>query len=258
MVDWQSPKEIESDESTFKYLMHVLLGVYIWEWLTSLAFDWEYMSRKRPFRWPLIFYFLNRYSLLFALSATPIALNVKRSINCKALYTFLQVCGSSSIGFSSINLSLRTMAIYGQSLYVVIALVILILGHWCLLLHGLMLDAVWQPSHGCVIKETNLHILAASFIYGMSFDFIVLILMAWKLVLSSRHGLPRTSRPALMTLVFSDGLFYFVVAFLSSLVATILVLLNLNAVMSVIASAPAATASTIVACRVVRRLAMFS
>lgn len=87
---------------------------------------------------------------------------------------------------------------------------------------GILLEAAWIPSYGCVITSSNNKILAATFIYSMSFDFIVLILMAWKLVISSPGELDfKTSRATLATLVFSDGLIYFVVAFLANLIATV-------------------------------------
>jgi hypothetical protein len=56
-----------------------------WEWFLSLDFDWEFISGKKKFRWPMvfpfpilfptathpltyqIFYFANRYLLLFAM-----------------------------------------------------------------------------------------------------------------------------------------------------------------------------------------------
>ena len=47
-------------------------------------------------------------------------------------------------------------------------------------------------------------------------------------------------------------------SFLANLIATIFMLLNLNAVMSIIFNVPAAVASTIVASRAVRRLTKFT
>ncbi|KAJ6475944.1 hypothetical protein C8R47DRAFT_985564 [Mycena vitilis] len=67
MVDWKSGAEIAKDAAAYGKFMYALIGLYIWEWLTSLDFDWDYLLRKRQFRWPMIFYFLNRYCLLFAL-----------------------------------------------------------------------------------------------------------------------------------------------------------------------------------------------
>jgi hypothetical protein len=64
---------------------------------------------------------------------------------------------------------------------------------------------VWVEG-GCAIINTNSKILAASFIYGMAFDFVVLCLTAWKL------AFPSGGRSKLVTLIFGDGLIYFVVA----------------------------------------------
>jgi hypothetical protein len=252
MVNWQSQEEIVKDGVAFGRFMHALLGLYIWEWFTSLDFDWQFITGKKKFRWPMIFYFLNRYVLLVALIGIAVALNVTSEVDCQALYTFNQCLGNAAIGLASINLSLRTMAVWSQNKYLVTFLVLVILGHWSLLLHGILLTAVWVPGTGCVISGTNNRILAISFIYSMVFDFVVLCLTAFKLLS------PRTGRSQLVKLIFQDGLIYFLIAFLANLLATIFMLLNLNAVMSIIANVPAAIASSIVACRVVRRLNQFS
>ncbi|KAH7887017.1 hypothetical protein F5I97DRAFT_2020529 [Phlebopus sp. FC_14] len=251
MVDWQSSSEVLADSVAFNKFMHALLGLYIWEWVTSLDFDWQFVSGKKHFRWPLIFYFAGRYCLLFALIGIAIALDVTQEVNCQALYTFNQVFGNASIGLASINLSLRTMAVWSQHRLIVGLLVCIILGHWSLLLHGILLQAAWIDGT-CVITSTDNQILAASFIYSMAFDFVVLVLTGWKL------AFPASGRSKLIKLIFGDGLIYFIIAFLSNMLATIFMLLNLNAVMSIIANVPAAIACTIVACRVVRRLTNFT
>ncbi|KAJ7741925.1 hypothetical protein DFH07DRAFT_836989 [Mycena maculata] len=252
MVDWQSFAEITKDGVAFGRFMHVLLGVYIWEWFTSLPFDWDYISGKRRFRWPMIFYFLNRYCLLFALIGITVSLNVTTEINCQGLYTFNALFGNAAIGLASINLSLRTIAVWNQRWFIWVPLVAVILGHWSLLLHGVLIKAEYDPTQGCVITSTNNHVLAITFIYGMTFDLTVLCLTAYKLLF------PTGGKSRLVSLIFTDGLIYFVIAFLSNLIATIFMLLDLNPVMSIIANVPAAIASTIVACRAVRRLTNYS
>jgi len=74
---------------------------------------------------------------------------------------------------------------------------------------GVLLKAVWTES-GCAIIFTKNKILAASFIYGMAFDFLVLCLTAWKL------AFPSGGRSKLITLIFGDGLIYFLVAYVNS------------------------------------------
>jgi hypothetical protein len=118
------------------------------------------------------------------------------------------------------------------------------------------LKAAWENG-ACVITYTNNKILAISFIYSMAFDFTVLCLTAWKL------ASPANGRSKLVGLIFGDGLIYFVIAyvqhpspsldslslhrFLANLIATIFMLMDLNAVMSIIANVPAAVTSTVCA-----------
>jgi hypothetical protein len=71
---------------------------------------------------------------------------------------------------------------------------------------GVLLEAAYVPDQGCVITKTSNKLLAVSFIYTMIFDLIVLSLSAMKL------AAPKETRSKLMTLVFADGLIYFLVA----------------------------------------------
>jgi hypothetical protein len=65
-----------------------------------------------------------------------------------------------------------------------------------------------------VITSTDTTILAATFIYSMCFDLIVLLLTGWKLVVfpGSGGGAAAMGRSRLVTLIFRDGLIYFLIA----------------------------------------------
>ena len=71
---------------------------------------------------------------------------------------------------------------------------------------GILLKAIWVPPQGCVIVETDNKLLAATFVYTMVFDFVVLILTAYKLCNAN------VARSKLIVLIFNDGLVYFVIA----------------------------------------------
>ncbi|KAF8556803.1 hypothetical protein OG21DRAFT_1475795 [Imleria badia] len=258
MTNWQSFSELSTDIVVFDRLIHALLGLYGWEILLSLDFDWAVISGKRKFRWPLIFYFAGRYLLLFAMIGILISLDTPKIINCQALYVFNQLAGDAALGLASINLSLRTIAIWSQNKWIVGIIVLLILGHWSLILQGVLLKVIWVQGVGCTIIKSNTTILAATFIYSMSFDLVVLCLTAYKLAWTRRVSGTCGIHSKLVRMVFSDGLVYFILAFLANLLATIFMILNLNAVMSVVFNVPAAIASTIMASRVVRRLYNFN
>jgi hypothetical protein len=101
----------------------------------------------------------------------------------------------------------RRMAVWGQKWYIVAALVSISLGHWSLLLHGILLTATWVPHQGCLITSTDSRILSATFIYSMVFDFTVLILTASKLFR------PSGTKSRLVNMMFADGLYYFIIAY---------------------------------------------
>jgi len=259
MPDWKSPAELELEGGIFAKFMHALLGLYAYEFLLTLDFDWDFLSGKKRFRWPLIFYFANRYLLLAALIGIAIALDTNTEINCQALYAFNQLAGDAAVGLASINLSIRTTAIWAHNKYIICLLVLIILGHWSLILQGVQLKAEWVDGSGCIITQTNSKILIAIFIYSMCFDLIVLLLNTYKLIQLNAHApvSEMFGRSRLTHMMWSDGLIYFFIAFLANLLATIFMILNLNSIMNVIFNVPAAIASTIAATRIVRRLANF-
>jgi len=250
MPNWNSPEVQQGEAIAFVRLQHVLAGLYFWEFATSLDFDWSTITRKRTFSWAMIFYFANRYCLLFALIGLLLSLDVTETqINCTSLLAFVQFAGDASVGLSSINLAIRTMAIWKHSRRIVIPLVVLILGHWSLILMGVIVQTKWLPGTGCSLISTNHTVLSIMFLYSVCFDFLVLILSAWKLYDSEWKDHSQIAK-----ILFKDGLVYFAVAFVFNLIAAVFMLLHLNVVMGAIFSVPAATASTIVACRSVRRL----
>lgn len=257
MPDWKSAAELEKDAVAFGKLVHALLGLYAYEWFLTLDFDLDFLRGKRRFRWPMIFYFSNRYLLLFALIGIVISLDVTSEVHCQVLYTFNQIAGNAAMGLASINLSIRTMAIWSQNKYIVGFLVLMIFGHWSLILQGVQLRATWVDSVGCVIIQTNNTVLAATFIYSMCFDFIVLLLSTYKLIGVNCKTVNFVGQSHLVQMLFEDGLIFFMIAFLVNLCATTLILNNLNQVMTIIFNVPAVVAASIVACRAVRRLTNF-
>ncbi|EJD53921.1 hypothetical protein AURDEDRAFT_52417 [Auricularia subglabra TFB-10046 SS5] len=249
MVNWSSPEEIARAADAFSKLIFILFGVYTWELLTTMRVEIGLLNGTRKLQWPLIFYFLLRYSLFFALTGLIIALSVKSEIDCQALYTFVQWAGNTSIATASTCLMLRTIAVWERKLYMALPLIALSLGQWAILLHSVVsVRASWIPEmNTCVVVGNSPVMLNIVFFYTMSFDFIILCATCVGLLLSS-------SRSSLWNRIFNDGIIYFFVTFSANLVPAVLNILNLNPVMNVISAVPAAVVATIAATRAVRRL----
>lgn len=138
--------------------------------------------------------------------------------------------------------NLNSIAVWLQNKWIIISIVALILGHWGILLRGILqVKASLVPGEGCAITSTSNTILVAVYVYTMIFDFIVLCLTAVKLAFAANGG----GRSRLLTLIFTDGLIYFMIAFIANVIATVFMVLDLNSVMNVIFDIPAAAASTV-------------
>lgn len=175
-------------------------------------------------------------------------------VNCQVLYIFNALTANFSVGLASINLCIRTIAVWRSDTYVVVSLIILILGHWALLLRtAVLVKADWIDGQGCVDTGNDIKILIALFTYSMIFDFIVMVLTGIKL----RFGFLQKTQSRLVKMLYTDGLMYFAIVFTVDLVALVCTGLNLSPIMSIIGDIPLGTFATIAACRVVRRLNAF-
>jgi len=197
----------------------------------------------------MIFYFANRYIQLVAVICAVYFVTTSQ-INCQALYAVIEFMGYASTGLASINLSIRTISIWAQNRYIVGGLVLVILGHWSLILQGFQPQVSWLPGVQCIPVKEDKKIVAAIFIYSMCFDFMVLLLNTYKLLSASSSMLG--GKRSIARLMFFDGLIFFLTTFLCNFIATILLILNLNPIIGHIFNFPACVLSTISACRAVR------
>ncbi|KAJ7068091.1 hypothetical protein C8F01DRAFT_1246633 [Mycena amicta] len=271
MVDWSSSAEIVRDSDAFEKLIFACFGCYTWEICMTLGFEISLLTRRRRFRWPLVrypilsklernlhivsvFFFLSRYCMLLSFLGLVISLSISHPINCGALFTFNSWTGNMSILSSSTSLMLRTIALWERKRSILIPLGLLSLVHWALLYRTMfVVHAVWDDTFRmCVVASTSPTLLNSTFFFTMGFDFVIMCTTAVSLM--SRHS----ARTDLWKLLFTDGLVYFVVTFSMNCVPAVLNLINLNAPMNVIATIPAATVSSIAACRAVMRLLDFN
>ncbi|KAF9649649.1 hypothetical protein BDM02DRAFT_1785207 [Thelephora ganbajun] len=255
MPDWESPQVLAKAGLVFSQMMFTFLGIYLWELFTTCDFEWSLIRGRRKFTWPLIFFFLTRYCILWALIGLILSFTLENRINCQALYIFNSLTGNLAILSASTSLMIRTIALWERKKYIMIPLICLSIAHWGILWRGMfIINAIWDPkSQACVIVKLDNQFLQTTFFCTMAVDFTILVLTTVALYRFSYSG----TRSDLWTLLFRDGLVYFLVTFSFNAVPAILNVLQLNTVMNVIATVPAATVAAIAACRLVIRLQDF-
>lgn len=226
-------------------------GLYLWELFQTCDFEWSLVTRRRKFQWPLIFFFLCRYCLLWSLIGVIVSFSVRTPINCSALYTFNSVVGHLAILGASTALMIRTWNLWQRNLAVVIPLSVLAIVHWALLWRGMFLfNSTWEPATAaCVVTAADARFLQVTFFYTMGFNFILLCVGGFKMFWDSNDRGLNT-----WNLLFKDGLIFFVVAFAANILPAVFNILNLNPIMNVISAVPAGTLSAVAACRTVIQL----
>ncbi|KAI0072147.1 hypothetical protein K474DRAFT_1668155 [Panus rudis PR-1116 ss-1] len=250
MVDWNSSQELKKEQEAFIGLIHVAAGLYLWEFLLSADVELAIITRKRTYKWPIIFYIFNRYSMLLLIILVLFGMDntIPTGIDCLAIRTAIEVCFYLSLVLSSVNLAIRTIAIWSVDRYIMLILTILVLGEVGIIA-AIRVPRGSVPGHGCNPIEIPSKLAAAMHIYPMGFDIIVFALAAWKLRIYEA-----TSRSKLAVVFFRDGLFYIAVTLLVNIFVAVFEILNLNPLMDSIFNIPAVMAMTIAATRVVRNL----
>ncbi|KAF8639928.1 hypothetical protein AX17_001178 [Amanita inopinata Kibby_2008] len=179
---------------------------------------------------------------------------IEASILPGMYYNLVQWTGNMAILCASTSLMLRTIALWERKKSIMIILGIFCLAHWALLYRTMFIvTAEWEDHvKACVVTQTYPSLLNSTFFYTMAFDFIILVFTARALL--AKHS----ARTDLWKLLFHDGLVYFLISFSTNCIPAVLNVLNLNTPMNVIATIPAATVTSIAACRAVIRLLEFS
>ncbi|KAG0705449.1 hypothetical protein DFH29DRAFT_906546 [Suillus ampliporus] len=203
MVNWTDIKEIEAEGIAFTQVVYVLFGIYIWEICMTGSFELSIFLGRRKLAWPLVpFFFLCRYSMLFAFIGLIISVNV----STKALYTFTSVTGNLTILSASTSLMIRTMALSEWKRWAVLSMLSISFGQWAVLIRTVMaVQASWDDQAGaCVVVRTNNVFPNLNYVYTMSFDFVILVMTIF--------ALGKRFRPeGLSGLLFRDGLVYFLI-----------------------------------------------
>jgi len=251
MVDWNSPANILKSGIALSKMVNIFFGIYIWDFLCSFWFDWEFLSGKRKFKWPMLAYFVCRYSMLASAISLIISIDGTGPMNCHTLGKVSEIIGYVVINCASTNLALRTLALWRYDLRILIPIVLLQLGMLSVVFRGGVVDIYWDPQlSSCVPTSTEhdkLTKLLPAVILSMAVDLTVLPLTYYKL---SNHLL----RTPTIQMLLRDGLIYFIAMFIAHATTVIVICMNVNTPMLLATATSAGSISALVSLQAVRRL----
>ncbi|KAN0118749.1 hypothetical protein V8E52_004860 [Russula decolorans] len=247
MVDWDSPVTIANELTSLVKFIHVIDGIYLWEFICNLGFEWGLASRRRQWRWTALFYIATRIATISDVLTELVGLNILSEYNCQLWTSFVISFRYLSITLALSLFALRAIAIWKRSVPVTafsIAVVLVNVGAW--IYRVSKGTAVWVPAlQTCMIERTHSALLPNCLLLVAEIYFIVL--MATGIY---KHNPGRRA----FQVMYREGLLWLVTATLVEIVPIVFLILNLNDVMNAMYIAPSVLCTSIGATRMYRTL----
>lgn len=255
MVNFRDPNVILKDGWALVKLCHAIDSLYLWEFFTSLDYEWSVIRGRRPYRWTIWIYSLTRMSALVAVILNLVGIDVTSPFDCQAWITFVLIFAYIAFAAASLLIVLRDIAIWNRNM-VIIAISI---GAWVVnvafLIQGIArLRSKWyHVVDSCVPTNTESNKL--NIIVTLVTDVILLLIMLVGLIRLRRNG---AGTFGLGQLLWRQGVIWFFFATVAEVPPTVFVSLNLNTPFNLMFQVPALTIMTICATRMYRSLTDFA
>ncbi|KAN0121253.1 hypothetical protein V8E52_003841 [Russula decolorans] len=206
---------------SFIKLVHFCAGAYIWEFITTLRFEWEVYTGKRPFKWSFIVYVTARVLALICIILSLVVFNVTRHLDCDVWLGFVLSTAWFSAASASFLLVLRGIAIWGRVMKIVVLTGSFFLANVAGLLFSLNKSQIeWSPGlQACLLTHTDQ--FRWSIMINFVEDSILLAVMLYGV-------LRRRNATHLWELLCLHGLFWILAAVLTELPSVVLVFRNIN------------------------------
>jgi len=253
MVNFHDPAVIAQNDWTRVKFWHVLSGIYLWEFFTTLNYEWRVIRGRSPYRWTIWIYSLTRVAGLIATILTLVGMDVSTSINCQLWYSSTILLCYLSAAAGSLLIVLRVIAIWNNKTVIRVTTI----GVWGInvifLIQGVarLRDAREPP--GCVPLNTrgNLLTLIAMAITDIT---LLVIMLAGLFRLRQCGG----GTFGLAQFLWKQGVIWILLAAAAEIPPAVLIVLDLNDEYNTTFQVPSFLTMVIAASRMHRGLVEFT
>lgn len=253
MTKFHDPKVVQADGSAFMKVLYVVGGVYIWEFFTSLWFEWQIITGKRSYRWSIWLYSGCRLSALFAIITIFVGFNVTTPIDCRAWLVMVFFFAYSAFVFASALIVLRILAIWEREwLPCSIAIIAWLVNIAFYIRNMTWSEAIWDTEQAtCLVIKTNRNMTTIT--VTLVEDLVLLSLM---LIGLRRYG--GVGMHGLWLFLHRQGLLWLLLITVAEIPTTVFIYLNLNDYFNLMFQTPELIMMAVGASRIYRSLADYS
>ncbi|KAF8996791.1 hypothetical protein BDQ17DRAFT_1429464 [Cyathus striatus] len=251
MVDWKDPTNVSLQSFGLVKLVHFSAGVFVWEYFSTIYYEFQIYTGRRNFTWISMVYVACRLSMFAAIITLLVGFDLVGEYYCDAWIKCVLVFSYLGFIFATGLLVLRTNGLWNRSLPIVFITVPAYMINIGFLLHGIKIaKARWNPElQSCEALDTVRNRTNVTVTFGT--DFVLLTLMAM--------GVYRMKIPGrLWRMLCRQSIIWILAGTLGQLPAVVLLSLNLNDSMNLMFQTPALVVMTICASRMYRDLNEFA
>jgi len=254
MVDFRDPTVLLLDGMAIIKLCHTLDGLYIWEFVTTLDYEWRAVQGRQPYRWTIWIYSFIRLSTLIAVIGNMVLFNITTQTNCQAWVTISYLFSYMTFVGSSLLIILRIIAIWNRNKVLVALATIVWVANIAFVVYGVtQLRSAWVPAQGaCSIPDVESN--KATIVSMFFTDFFLLVVMLVGLLRLRMHG---AGTFALGQLLWKQGVVWLLLATTAELPPAVFICLNLNSVFDAMFLTPSLIIMSTAATRMYRSLVDF-
>ncbi|KAI9507960.1 hypothetical protein F5148DRAFT_42317 [Russula earlei] len=254
MVNYHNPIEILLDYLALLKVWHGVDAVFLWEFTTSLYFEWSVFWGLRPYKRTIWIYSLSRLAALVAVIVNLVILNMASRINCEVSVIFEMVPAYLALSAASLLMVLRTIGIWEQN-RVVVAIAF---STWAIsgafTIQGIARLQFVRVAPETICKLLNFQDTKVTMVVMFVTDVILVVIM---LVGLSRNGCYRRRASGLGRLLWDQGMVFLFLSTIAGVLPTVFLFLDLNNPLSIIFHVPWLIITSIAATRMYRKLEIF-
>ncbi|KAI0270478.1 hypothetical protein BC834DRAFT_967265 [Gloeopeniophorella convolvens] len=247
MVNWQNPVTLVNELGAVVKLIHVADGIYIWEFICNLGFEWGLVTGRRQWRWTAALYIGCRVATIAQVFADLIGLNATGRINCRLWLIFVLVFAYASATLSLSLYALRSIAVWQRAMPAVAlcaALVLTNVGVW--IRRIIQARSEWSVlTQTCTWSGTHDALLNSATLLGT--ELALLGLIAGGMYARNPGG-------RVLRMMYREGLAWLGAAVIGQALPVVFLILNLNDAMNIMFIIPSIICTSIGATRMYRLL----
>jgi len=248
MTNWNSPSLLITEGFALIKLVHVVAGLYIWEFVLHLDYEYSIITGKRKLSRTVPLYVVCRWSTLLAIIMQLVGIDYPAGVNCQALVVMAFVFAYFAFLSASCLIILRIHALWENKKIIIAVTVAIWLANTAAFVYNISISRAHREAGFCEVDHiANIRITILS---SLITDVVLLSLMLIGVLRWKKASLTG----CIWRVMYQQGLIWVIIVTLADVPPTVFILLNFNDPMDRMFMVPSMIILSIGALRIYRAL----